>query len=102
MERPPVKKMKLRLFSCHREHAFAKEHVLDISCVADPNLFDLTKVLSLFEINRVIGSCEMVKRLWSDSGLIAERTDNEVNWSHNVALVSSVEKREQIPILKGT
>ena len=72
-----------------REYPFPEDVIVDKTGAVDPNLGVMAKVSSFIEVLRLVGSYELVYRLWAQFTLSAVRVNMDVTWSRDEVLVSS-------------
>ena len=76
-----------------REHPFAEDSITNEANVVDPNLPVLTKVSCLVDALRMGGRYELLEKLWAQFVLTARPINIEVAWTHDEAVVGSVNFR---------
>ena len=76
-----------------REQPFAEDLITDEAGVVDPQLPVLTKVFCLADALKMGGSYDFIEKKWAQFVLATGPVNTEVAWTHDEALVGSVNFR---------
>ena len=93
LERQMEKIKKGPLVVRDREHPFAEDLITYEAGVVDPQLPTLTKLSCLVYALRMVGSYELVEKLWARFVLTTGPVNIEVAWTRDEVLVGSVNFR---------